>query len=357
MLETETDLLRTLRSGTYTLDELYALCESAIDVSRDNGHAAVSDRHRTDSVWKHRVRGWLANAKSKGLAERVDRATWLIQGTAENPSRLVLLNAGGDLAGVELRVQDAVALLRSLDEPADLVLCDPPYALGRGAGHFADGHGYRRDQTKVLDGYVDVDASAYAEFSYRWISAAAAILRNGGQAAIITGPQQACHVQYAAEQAGLTWVSQIVARKVFPLMTSRRPSCAHWCVTVMCRGPLTNSKRVFNTPADLPKAASGADYPLDWWDSNGRADRPGLLRYDNALPLPLVSRLVHAFSDPGELVIDPMLGSGTTPIAAHLAARRFIGGDLNPAAVRFAAARLLEEHLWPSWRHPTLFAA
>ena len=111
MLQTETDLLRTLRSGTYTLDELYALCETAVDVSRDNGHSPVSDRHRTDAVWKHRVRGWLANAKAKGLAERVDRATWLIQGSVENPSRLVLLNAGGDLAGVELRVQDAVALL------------------------------------------------------------------------------------------------------------------------------------------------------------------------------------------------------------------------------------------------------
>jgi DNA modification methylase len=357
MLETETDLLRTLRSGTYTLDELYALCETTVDVSRDNGHSSVSDRHRTDSVWKHRVRGWLANAKAKGLAERVDRATWLLHGSVENPSRLFLLNPGGELAGVEMRVQDAVDLLSTLEEPADLVLCDPPYALGRGSGHFADGHGYRRDQSKVLDGYVDVHPAAYMEFSCRWITAAASILRHGGQLAVITGPQQSCHVQYAAEQAGLTWVSQIVARKVFPLLTSRRPSCAHWCVTVMCRGPLQNPKRVFNTPPDLPKAASGANYPLDWWETNGRADRPGLVRYDNALPLPLVSRLVTAFSDPGELVVDPMLGSGTTPIAAHLAGRRFIGGDLNAAGVRFAAARMLDEHLWPAWRQPALFAA
>lgn len=357
MLESETDLLRTLRSGTYTLDELYSLCEASVDVSRDNGHSPVSDRHHTDTVWKHRVRGWLANAKAKGIAQRVDRATWLIHGTPEQPSRLMLLNAGWELAGVEMRVQDAVELLNTVEEPVDLVLCDPPYALARGAGHFADGHGYRRDNSKVLDGYVDIHPSAYAEFSYRWISAAASILRNGGQLAIVTGPQQSCHVQYAAEQAGLTWVSQIVARKVFPLLTSRRPSCAHWCVTVMCRGPLQNPARVFNPPPDLPKAASGADYPLDWWEHNGRADRPGLLRNDNALPLPLVTRLVKAFSDPGELVVDPMLGSGTTAIAAHLAGRRFIGGDLNPNAVRFAAARLLDEHLWPAWRAPSLFAA
>ena len=57
MLQTEADLLRTLRAGTYTLDELYALCETAVDVSRDNGHSPVSERHRTDAVWKHRVAG------------------------------------------------------------------------------------------------------------------------------------------------------------------------------------------------------------------------------------------------------------------------------------------------------------
>ena len=130
MLQTEADVLRTLRAGTYTLDELYALCATAVDVSRDNGHSPVSERHRTDAVWKHRVRGWLANAKAKGLAERVDRATWLIQGSVADPSRLVLLNAGGDLAGVEMRVQDAVQLLHSLTEPADLVLCRPAVCAG-----------------------------------------------------------------------------------------------------------------------------------------------------------------------------------------------------------------------------------
>jgi DNA modification methylase len=57
------------------------------------------------------------------------------------------------------------------------------------------------------------------------------------------------------------------------------------------------------------------------------------------------------------LIVDPMLGSGTAAVAAHLAGRQFIGGDVNSAAVRFAAARLLDEHLWPAWRQPALFAA
>lgn len=350
-------MLRTLASGTYTLSELYDLAEASIDTARGNGHMPPSDDHPTDTVWKHRLRSALMNLKAKGAATRVDKATWLLSGTVQEPRRMALVLPDGVLADVELRVQDAVQLLGSLEEPADLVLVDPPYALNRGAGRFAGGAGYRRDHTKIVPGYREVDPSAYLDFTHSWIDAAAKVLRVGGQLAVVTGPQQSAYIQIAAEQAGLNWVSQIVAEKKFALKTTRRPSAAHWTITVMCRGALDHPARVFHQPPDLPRARNGEEYPLDWWPNNGVAHRPGRLRYDNALPLPLVRRLVTAFSDPGELVVDPMVGSGTTAIAAHELGRRFIGADNNPNAIRFTAARLLAEHLWPAARTPTLFAA
>ena len=202
-----------------------------------------------------------------------------------------------------------MALLAELEEPIDLVLCDPPWALRRGSGHFADGNGYRRDHTRVVPGYVDIDVERYLEFTHGWVTQAAAALRPAGQLAVITGPQRAAIVQHAAENARLTWFSSIVARREFPLATLRRPASAHWTITVMCSGALGNPRRVFNPPRDLPAARSGHPYPLDWWaEGNGRADRARLLRYDNSLPLPLVLRLVQAFSDPGEHVVDPFVG-------------------------------------------------
>jgi hypothetical protein len=190
------------------------------------------------------------------------------------------------------------------------------------------------------------------------VRAAAAALRPGGQLAAITGPQRAGVVQFTAEQAGLTWVASIVARRQFPLATLHRPASAHWTITVMCRGALTHPGRVFNPPPDQPRARSGHPYPLDWWaEGNGRADRPGLLRYDNSLPLPLVLRLTRAFTDPGEHVVDPFTGGGTTAIACWQSGRRFTGGDLNPAALRFTAARLLAEYAWPADQQPALFPA
>jgi len=182
------------------------------------------------------------------------------------------------------------------------------------------------------------------------VSAAAGALRPAGQLAAVTGPQRAAIVQVAAESAGLTWVSSIAARKTFPLATMRRPASAHWTITVMTRGPLSSPRRVFNPPADQPTARSGHPYPQDWWENNGCANRPKLLRYDNALPLPLVARLVTSFSNPQDQVADPFLGSGTTAIACHQTGRRFTGGDLNPKAPRFTAARLLAEHAWPAER-------
>jgi DNA modification methylase len=188
------------------------------------------------------------------------------------------------------------------------------------------------------------------------VKQAVAALRPAGQLAVITGPQRAAVVQCAAENAGLTWVTSIVARREFPLATLRRPASAHWTITVLCRAALRNRKRVFNPPRDLPAARSGHPYPLDWWaDGNGRADRPRLVRYDNSLPLPMVLRLVRAFSDAGEHVVDPFVGGGTTAIACWQTGRRFTGGDVNPHAARFTAARLLAEHAWPADRQPGLF--
>jgi DNA modification methylase len=353
-LRSEADAVRTLDEGTWTMDEIYAWCSRNADISRAGGHDPVPG-HAGDFRWKRRVRCALQDSKRRGGVHQVRRAVWAVHGTRERPVRLVLIVAGGTLLDFELRVCDAVDLLMSLDAPADLVFTDAPWALGRGDGRFADGNGYRRDHSRIVPGYVDVDPADYPEFTRRWVNAAAAVLRPGGQLAVVTGAQQAALVQVTAEQAGLTFVSSIPARKEFPLYTERRPAFAHYQVTVLCRGRIDSPARVYHPPLDQPRAASGRDYPLDWWVNNGRADRPGLYRYDNALPLRMCRRVLHCFSDPGGHVVDPHLGSGTSAVAAYLDGRRYTGGDINPHAVRFAAARLLAEHAWLDDAQPGLY--
>ncbi len=335
-LITEADLIRTLQEGTYTLGELYRRCEADADIARAGGLEPPDADHPTDLVWKHRLRCVLQTLRAAGNAKRVNRSVWLIRGTRQHPRALVLVAPGGTLENVELHLADAVDLLRGLDEPVDLVLCDPPYGLGRGTSASNAGRLYRRDHRKVIGGYVDVEGSEYAEFTRRWVAAAARALRPGGQLAAITGPQRAAIVQCAAEENGLEWVCSIAAFRHFALATTRRFACSHWTITVMCRGRVTNPRRVFNVPADLPKARSGGDYPLDWWAANGRGDRsPGLLRYDNSLPGRLVARVIEAFTNAGSLVVDPCLGSGTAAKAALLHLMKLGGcGDLTAVFAR-----------------------
>jgi DNA modification methylase len=358
MLTSEAAVVRTLAHGTMSLDQIYALCEQNTDVSRDNGLDVIHGQ--SDLRWHRRVRGALQALRRAGTAERIDRATWVIEGTPEQPRRVILVQAGGTLADMELRVQRAVELLGELDGPADLIVTDPPYGLGRGSGNSTGDRVYQRDRTKVVPGYVDVDPEAYEDFTWAWVSAAAEALRPAGQIAVVTGPQRSAVVQYVAEHSGLSYVNQIIAEKQFPLRTTSRCAHAHWTITVMVKPRvkdyLNDPQRTFNTPPDLPMSRTGSPYPLDWWRDCGRADRHGLLRYDNALPDRLVWRLVYAFSNRGDHVVDPFVGSGTVPRICHELRRRCTAGDENPEAIRFTMAQLLDEKLWPGEQTPTLFA-
>ncbi len=62
--------------------------------------------------------------------------------------------------------------------------------------------------------------------------------------------------------------------------------------------------------------------------------------YPTQKPLALLSRLVEALTDAGDLVVDPVAGSGTALLAAAKLGRRAIGGDRGEVALRIAAARL-----------------
>ena len=47
-------------------------------------------------------------------------------------------------------------------------------------------------------------------------------------------------------------------------------------------------------------------------------------------------------SEPGEVVLDPFVGSGTCAVAALSEGRRFLGGDLDPACVETTRQRIEE---------------
>jgi site-specific DNA-methyltransferase (adenine-specific) len=64
--------------------------------------------------------------------------------------------------------------------------------------------------------------------------------------------------------------------------------------------------------------------------------------YPAEKPAEIADVLIRQSSQPGEVIVDPFMGSGSVGIAAAKLGRRFLGNDLNPEAVRIAAQRLRE---------------
>jgi hypothetical protein len=71
----------------------------------------------------------------------------------------------------------------------------------------------------------------------------------------------------------------------------------------------------------------------------------GALPVVGGKPLWLMSRLVEDYSRPGDLVVDPCCGAGTTLVAALRSGRRAIGGDINPEHAELARLWTANPHL------------
>lgn len=80
----------------------------------------------------------------------------------------------------------------------------------------------------------------------------------------------------------------------------------------------------------------------DWWsDISVIQDHGERAGYPTQKPEALLRRIIAASSNPGDLVLDCFMGSGTAQAAALKLGRRFIGVDANPGAVQTATRRLL----------------
>ena len=76
------------------------------------------------------------------------------------------------------------------------------------------------------------------------------------------------------------------------------------------------------------------------WTACGRMK--GGVEYPTEKPEALLSRIVLAFSNPGDIVLDSFIGSGTTAVVAQSAGRRWIGCDINAGSMRETTRRVIE---------------
>ena len=86
------------------------------------------------------------------------------------------------------------------------------------------------------------------------------------------------------------------------------------------------------------------------WGSRAVWDIPSVRsngEHESQFPVELPRRIIKLLTEPGDLVLDCFIGSGTTALAAMELGRRFVGFDINPESVRLAKRRIEESLATP----------
>ena len=236
--------------------------------------------------------------------------------------------------GCIIECSDFKDFLRNLDKnTVDLILTDPPYTISRKTGFSSFKNGVPRFAVSMDFGKWDhkqIDLEAFAEEAYR-------VLRPGGTAIVWYDVWKISHLYDALTAAGFKMLRLIVWNKTNPVpLNSRRTylSGSREMAVVGVKGGNPIFHGVYDS-GDYKDILD--DYELPIPRHNGNRIHP------TQKPLELFQKLIGKHTDPGNLVVDPFLGSGTTAVAALQQGRKFEGCDIDDGYVQAAKQRVKAE--------------
>jgi site-specific DNA-methyltransferase (adenine-specific) len=216
------------------------------------------------------------------------------------------------------------------DGSVDLIITDPPYGI---SGDMLHQH-YNRDESFVVDGYIEVPVAEYNAFSRRWIAEAERVLKPGGTAYIVSGYTNLYHVLDALRATTLREVNHIIWKFNFGVYTSTKFVSSHYHILFYEK---PGGKRTFNLQSrfstDAVSAEGGSQNYRDRedvWIIN-REYKPGQEKNKNELPRALLQKMLQYSTSDGDLVCDFFMGGCSTAAVAIGMNRRFVGFEASRA--------------------------
>ena len=240
---------------------------------------------------------------------------------------------------------DCIARMNALPEGcADLIFADPPYNLQlRGDLH-------RPDQSKVdaVDDHWDqFDSFAeYDRFTRQWLAAARRVLKDTGSIWVIGSYHNIFRVGSALQDLGFWILNDVIWRKSNPMPNFRgkRFTNAHETLIWATKNP--RQQYTFNYEA--MKALNDelqmrSDWTLPICAGHERLKgADGQKAHSTQKPESLLHRVIVASTKPGDVILDPFFGSGTTGAVAKRLGRHFIGIEREKSYADIARARIAE---------------
>ena len=215
---------------------------------------------------------------------------------------------------------DARVLLPQLPDGAvDLIVTDPPFAIDFKAQRL----NYNRTGSNVIEGYQEIPQEEYGEFTRCWIHEAARVLSPSGSMYIFSGWNRLRDILEGIDAAGLVTINHLIWKYQFGVFTKKKYVTSHYHILFVVRDP---KHYTFNKIDH---------YPEDVWVIN-REYWKGQKKTPTKLPAELVKKILLYSSNPGDLVLDPFLGSGTVAAVSHAEGRRFLGFEVVPEYCAFA---------------------
>ncbi len=239
---------------------------------------------------------------------------------------------------------DCVAALAKLpSQSVDVIFADPPYNLQ------LEGALHRPDQTLVdaVDDAWDQFESfaAYDAFTRAWLLACRRVLKPNGTIWVIGSYHNIFRVGTALQDLGFWMLNDIIWRKTNPMpnFRGRRFQNAHETLIWASRDQKAK-KYTFNYEA-MKAANDDVQMRSDWLfpictgaerlkDDNGRKVHP------TQKPEALLARIIMSSSKPGDVILDPFFGSGTTGAVAKRLGRDFVGIEREQSYIDAALARI-----------------
>lgn len=247
----------------------------------------------------------------------------------------------------QILVGDCVEHMASLPaKSVDLIFADPPYNLQLPGG-------LRRPDNSLVDGVDDEwdklgDFASYDRVCAEWLRQCRRILKDDGTIWVIGSYHNIFRLGALLQDLGFWILNDVIWRKSNPMpnFRGRRFTNAH--ETLIWASRQRESRYTFNY-ASLKALNDDLQMRSDWLIPlctgperlrGDRANGDGAKLHPTQKPEALLHRVLLASTKPGDVVLDPFFGTGTTGAVAKKLGRHFIGIDRDPGYAAAARARI-----------------
>lgn len=237
---------------------------------------------------------------------------------------------------------DVIEVLRKLpDDSVDLIFADPPYNLQLREEL------WRPNQTKV-DAVTDKwdkfeNFGEYDEFSKCWLSECKRVMKKEAAIWVIGTYHNIFRVGKIMQDLGFWFINDVIWVKTNPMPNFRgtRFTNAHETLLFAVKDRDAQytfhykSMRTFNDGLQMR-----SDWEIPICSGEERIRINGEKAHSTQKPEELLRRIIISTSDPGDVVLDPFAGSGTTAAVSKLLGRNYIGIEREEKYIQVAEERI-----------------